>query len=222
MPDQIRLLLIDEHVLVREGLARLLSAQPGFKVVGQAGTINEGLRVIRQTRVDIVLLDINLGSAPRVSFLPLVRPAGFQGKVLVVTAGVSASEAARLFQEGCSGIFLKQESPARLVERIRAIVAQPEGEPVPTGKALDAFAGNQALHPALTERECQVLRAVFAGRSNKEIAFELGVSEPLVKMVMHQLFVKTGVRSRAQLVRVALERFWRELEAENSEGTTAS
>ena len=206
-----RILLIDDHTLFREAIARLLGREGDFEIVGECATVDEGMVVLKASVVDVVLLDINLGLQQGGAFLPLARDAGFQGKILVVTAGVSKLEAGRLVERGCAGIVLKQEHPEVLIRRIREITGEPGVRGVsPT--ELPGAAEPEAL-PSFTSRERQVLRAVFAGQSNKEIAFKLGVSEPLVKAVLQQLFSKTGVRTRSQLVRVALERHWKELEA---------
>jgi len=208
-----RILLIDDHSLFREAIARLLAREEDFEIVGESATVDEGVTVLRSRAVDVVLLDINLGLQQGGAFLPLARDAGFKGKILVVTAGVSRLEAERLVERGCAGIVLKQEHPDVLIQRIREVISQtnaaarPRPLPeTPAGLEFDA-------HPSFTARERQVLRAVFAGQSNKEIAFALGVSEPLVKAVLQQLFSKTGVRTRSQLVRIALERYWKEMEA---------
>ena len=207
-----RILLIDDHSLFREAIARLLGRETDFEIVGECATVDEGIAVLRSSAVDVVLLDINLGLQQGGAFLPLARDAGFKGKILVVTAGVSKLEAGRLVERGCAGIILKQEHPEVLIQRIREISLQNGTAAVspPLPEAL-GMPGAEAL-PSFTSRERQVLRAVFAGQSNKEIAFKLGVSEPLVKAVLQQLFSKTGVRTRSQLVRVALERHWKELE----------
>ncbi len=208
-----RILLIDDHSLFREAIARLLGREADFEIVGECATVDEGITVLRSSAVDVVLLDINLGLQQGGAFLPLARDAGFKGKILVVTAGVSKLEAGRLVERGCAGIILKQERPEVLIERIRAITGETgvAAAPPPLPETL-GMPGSDA--PAsFTFRERQVLRAVFAGQTNKEIAFKLGVSEPLVKAVLQQLFSKTGVRTRSQLVRIALERHWKELEA---------
>ena len=206
-----RILLIDDHSLFREAIARLLAREGDFEIVGECATVDEGIAVLRSSAVDVVLLDINLGLQQGGAFLPLARDAGFKGKILVVTAGVSRLEAGRLVERGCAGIILKQERPEVLIERIRAITGQ-SGVAVPPPFP-DTLGTPEADQPAaFTARERQVLRAVFAGQTNKEIAFKLGVSEPLVKAVLQQLFSKTGVRTRSQLVRIALERHWKELE----------
>ena len=206
-----RILLIDDHSLFREAIARLLGRESDFEIVGECATVEEGITVLKSTAVDVVLLDINLGLQQGGAFLPLARQADFRGKILVVTAGVSRLEAGRLVERGCAGIILKQERPEVLIERIRAITGETNAATPPPLPDATAPAGSEASQE-FTARERQVLRAVFAGQTNKEIAFTLGVSEPLVKAVLQQLFSKTGVRTRSQLVRIALERHWKELE----------
>ena len=215
MPDPIRILLIDDHALVREGIARLLAAQPDFHVAGDVATVDEGLAIVRSTPVDVVLLDINLGTHQGGSFLDLARSAGFQGQVLVVTAGVSRIEAERLLRKGYSGIFLKHERPPVLIERIRTVVSGDTGSAMPPeATAAQLLENNNAALPHFTARELQVLRGVFAGLTNKEIAAELEISEPLVKAFLQQLFRKAGVHSRTQLVRIAMEKYWKYLDQE--------
>ena len=215
MPAITRILLIDDHSLFREAIARLLGGEPDFQVVGECATVDEGLSLLEETKADVVLLDINLGLQQGGAFLNLAWAQGFPGKVLVVTAGVSKVEAARLIERGCSGIILKHERPQLLVERIRDVVSQPAVHPrtqPPDYSRLDP-SGEAGTRP-FTPRERQILRAVFSGKSNKEIAHDLQVSEALVKAVLQQLFAKTGVRTRSQLVRTAIERHWKELEDE--------
>ena len=209
-----RILLIDDHSLFREAIARLLGREPDFEIVGECATVDEGVEVLKKMPVDVVLLDINLGLQQGGAFLPMARDAGFRGKILVVTAGVSKLEAGRLVERGCAGIILKQERPEVFIERIRDITSEAGAEVIPPPLPETLGAPGMEEQPSFTPRELQVLRAVFAGQTNKEIAFKLGVSEPLVKAVLQQLFSKTGVRTRSQLVRIALERHWKELEAQ--------
>ena len=215
MPAMTRILLIDDHPLFREAIARLLGGEPDFQVVGECATVEEGIRLLREANADVVLLDINLGLQQGGAFLNLAWAQGFLGKVLVVTAGVSKVEAARLIERGCSGIILKHERPQLLVERIRALTKEPAVHPGTQPSDFGQFdpSGEASARP-FTPRERQILRAVFSGKTNKEIAHSLQVSEPLVKAVLQQLFAKTGVRTRSQLVRTAIERHWKELEDE--------
>jgi two-component system nitrate/nitrite response regulator NarL len=209
MPDQTQILLVDDHALFREAIAGMLSAQSDFAVAGEAASIEEGLEVINVRPVDLVLLDIDLGAENGQAFLRRARSAGFEGKILVVTAGVNKIEATRLLESGCVGILLKHERPKLLIERIREVVrgsfgAQPE--------SIEIKDISPKPRRPLTPRERQVLRGVFEGRSNKEIASDLGVSESMVKALLQQLFRKTEVRSRGQLVRAAMERYWNEID----------
>ena len=219
MPDVTRIVLIDDHSLFREAIARLLGAEPDFEVTGECATVEEGLSHLRSQNADVVLLDINLGLQQGGAFLNLAWEQGFKGKVLVVTAGVSKIEAARLMERGCSGIILKHERPQLLVERIRQVAHETDEQaavPLPDLAQFDQF--GQADARPFTPRERQILRGVFSGKSNKEIPHDMDISESLVKAVLQQLFAKTGVRTRSQLVRTAIERHWKELE-EETEGS---
>jgi DNA-binding NarL/FixJ family response regulator len=209
----IRIVLLEDHTLLREVLARTLAAEPGFDVVGQCERVDQALELVRSGPVDIVLLDINLGVDQGGSFLTRARTTGFHGKVLVVTAGVSDREAAWLLKRGCSGIFLKSEPASSLVQRIRETV-QGTGHMDPASVRavlLQVGSGDPPRKP-LTPRECQVLRAVCEGLANKQIAERLGVTENSVKSFLQQLFEKTGVRTRAQLVAAAIEQYWDQLD----------
>jgi DNA-binding NarL/FixJ family response regulator len=202
------LLLLDDHTLFRESASRLLAAEPGFEVSAHCGTIGEGLQILRRKAVDVVLLDFDLGESDGRQFLRRAKEQGFQGKILIVTAGVDAGVAAELIRSGISGVFLKHDSAALLAKAIRDVMAGKvwlEQEQLQT--ALRTEAGNPQDNRTrpFTEREQQVLSCVFEGLANKEIAARIGVSESSVKAALQQLFSKTGVRTRSQLVRIVLE-----------------
>jgi two-component system nitrate/nitrite response regulator NarL len=207
----IRLLLIDDHALFRESVARLLQAEPGFEVVAHCGSGAEAVQVIESLQeIDVVLLDLDLGQERGADFLDRLRKARYNGKVLLVTAGVNDSEVPTLIRKGISGVFLKHGSPALLIQGIREAM---EGKAL-FGQDLLRRALEQVEQPAanqrrskLTERERQVLSFVFEGLANKQIADRLQISETAVKASLQQLFAKTGVRTRSQLVRVALEQY---------------
>jgi len=204
-----RLLLLDDHTLFREGLSRLLASEPDFEIVGSCGTAAEALEVLNQTPVDIVLLDFDLGEEHASQFISSVRREGFEGKILMVTAGMNANESSIAIRLGASGIFLKQNSPATLTRVIRMVAS---GEAWVDEKVIRLMAvavaesDDQTGAKSLTMREQQVLQGVFEGLTNKEIATLLSATESAVKATLQQLFHKTGVRTRSQLVRIALER----------------
>jgi DNA-binding NarL/FixJ family response regulator len=204
----IRLLLLDDHVLFRESLSRLLASEPDFEMAGHVGTRAEALEVLRQQAVDVLLLDFDLGEDHGSQFIAEARSAGFQGKILMVTAGMNANESSVALQMGASGIFLKHNSPATLAKAIRQVV---EGEMWVDPRVIQMMADGVRQPPGpgfdklLTEREQRVLQGIFEGLTNKEIAGQLGVSEGAIKATLQQLFQKTRVRTRSQLVRIALE-----------------
>src|SRR6266446_1424709 len=204
----IEILLIDDHTLFREGVVRLLKTELAFKVIA-CGSIKEALAVLRQQHIDIVLLDFDLGQRDGTRFVRLAKEQGFQGKILVVTAGVEDREAAELIRCGISGIFMKHNSAALLAQGIRDVMA---GKVWFDQELLQATMNGSAPPPEspserFTQREHQVLSYVFEGLGNKEIAARIGVSESSVKATLQQLFSKTGVHTRGQLVRIALEQY---------------
>jgi DNA-binding NarL/FixJ family response regulator len=207
--NRTRLLLVDDHILFREGLSRLLASEPDFEIAGSCGTAAEALAVLKNGPVDILLLDFDLGEEHAGQLISSARRQGFEGKILMVTAGMSANESSVAIQLGASGIFLKQNSPATLTRAIRMVVG---GEAWVDEKVMRLLAAavdeneDQSSAKVLTTREQQVLQGVFEGLTNKEIATQLSATESAVKAMLQQLFQKTGVRTRSQLVRIALER----------------
>jgi DNA-binding NarL/FixJ family response regulator len=208
--QNIRLLLLDDHTLFRESLSRLLDAEPDFEMVADCSSVEQAIGVLEKQAVDLVLLDHDLGPQRAPDFLEQARTLRIKARVLIVTAGITAAESVQILNAGACGIFLKHSSPALLAEAIRRVqngetwvdqrclreivqvASQPEGR-----RASRDFTG----------RERDVLRGVFEGLSNKEIGARLEISESSVKAALQQLFQKTGVRTRSQLVRIALEQF---------------
>jgi DNA-binding NarL/FixJ family response regulator len=206
---RIRLVIVEDHALLRGALAKILTAEPDFEIAGECATVENALSLVApagvDNNVDLVLLDINLGSEQGGSFMNRAKAAGYRGKVLVVTAGVSEREAAWLLNRGCSGIFMKSEPLASLVDRAREVV---RGDSKPDLAAVRATLQQTAVRRPLTTRESSTLRQICEGLGNKEIAERMGISEHSVKSFVQQLFAKTGARSRAQLVAIAIERYW--------------
>jgi DNA-binding NarL/FixJ family response regulator len=155
-----------------------------------------------------VLLDFDLGEEQGNQFISSARESGYKGKILMVTARMTAAESSAALKLGASGIVLKHSSPGNLANTIRLVA---KGETWVDRKVILQMADQleqgapQGLPRAFTEHEDQVLRGVFEGLTNKEIAAKIGVTEGSVKKALQQLFDKTGVRTRSQLVRIALE-----------------
>jgi len=208
-----RILLVDDHALFRDSIARLLSRELEFDVIATCDSIDDAFAILHRTPVDLILLDFDLGPSSGRDFLRRLREEHILGKVLIVTAGIRPTDAAELIRGGVSGIFLKRDSAASLVQSIHDIEAgkvsfeqgvfqQAIAEPAPS---------RAQRQETLTRRERQVLSCLLEGLANKEIAGRLGVSESSVKATFQQLFAKCGVRTRGQLVRIALERLKPEL-----------
>lgn len=201
---------MDDHSLFRESLSRLLEAEPDFRIAGSCGSATEALEILAREKADVVLLDFDLGEEQGSTFLENAARRGFRGRVLMVTAGMSDAGTLRALEAGASGVFLKHSPPAQLVEAIYKVV---NGEMWLDPKAVRSLiagatgkSDEQRAAQPFSTRERAVLKAVFEGLTNKEIATNLQISESSVKAVMQQLFDKTGVRTRSQLVRIALER----------------
>jgi two-component system, NarL family, nitrate/nitrite response regulator NarL len=203
----IRALLVDDHALFRESVALVLRSEPDFEIE-HCGSIRQALEMLSERTFDLVLLDHDLGAERASQFLPAARQAGFEGRVLVVTAWVSDTEARRLMRQGVAGIFLKQGNLNELAESIRSVAA---GDGLPEKlqqRCQEVAADSEARGLAMfNDRQRKVLRFVLEGLSNKEIAWRLQISESYVKAILQRLFQKTGVRTRGQLVRVAFEQY---------------
>ena len=206
--DKIRILLLDDHALFREGLSRLLAGEPDLVMTALCASVGEATDVLRREPIDLVLLDYDLGKERGFEFITQARQWGFQGRFLIVTAGMSDAESVQALGLGVAGIFPKHSSPALLKQAIRKVMAGETWLDQGSIQALvEATTRPQRVGPTrpFTERENQVLQGVFEGFSNKEIGARLNISESSVKAALQQLFQKTGVRTRSQLVRIALE-----------------
>jgi DNA-binding NarL/FixJ family response regulator len=211
--DKIRILLLDDHSLFREGLSRLLEGEPDLEMVACCASVAEATDLLRRKPIDLVLLDYDLGKERGVEFIAQARQWGFKGRFLMVTAGMSDAESVQALGLGVGGIFPKHSSPVLLKQAIRKVMAGETWLDQGSIQVLvEATKCPQRLGPTrpFTERESQVLQGVFEGLSNKEIAARLNISESSVKAALQQLFQKTGVRTRSQLVRIALERRWQD------------
>ena len=200
-----RILLVDDHALFREGAARLLEREPGFEIAGCCASIEEALSILASSPVDLVLLDLDLGKERGFQFFEPARKMGFGGRIMIVAGVVGVFEARRLIQSGVAGIFLKQNPPDLLVSAIRSISEASIFIDPGLRERLAEQPGDSHGHHDLSSRDREVWNGVVEGLTNKEIASRVHISEALVKVTLQQLFEKYGVRTRGQLVRIALE-----------------
>lgn len=207
----IRLFLVDDHALFRDSLARLLASDPDFELVGIEGTLEGARTAIPEHEIDVLLLDYTLGEQSATALVSSLRAQGFGGRILLVTAGLSDREARQIIAAGVSGIFHKQYAADDLRRSIREVF---EGKVLIDEQYLRQLVqveDTAARTLKLTDRERQILGFLIEGLANKEMAARLSISESAVKAALQILFNKTDVRTRSQLVRVALEQFGRDL-----------
>jgi two-component system, NarL family, nitrate/nitrite response regulator NarL len=210
MNPDIRLMMIDDHNLFRESLGRLLATAPDFRVVAQCATLAEARQALPHSPIDVVLLDYDLGPETGLQFLTDLSATHPAIRVLLVTAGLSDDVTVRIMESGAAGIFHKHDSPDQLVTAIRQVAAG--GTWLGRAALQSLMAGRSARTELyersrpLTPRQSEVLGGILDGLANKEIAWKLNASESSVKAVVQELFRKAGVRTRSQLVRIAIEK----------------
>lgn len=208
----IRVFVVDDHSLFREGLLRLIEGDKTLIAVGSADSAEAAFRCLPQTEIDVLILDYDLGSHTALDVVHGLAERGFSGRSLIVTAGLPDRDALELIRLGVSGIFHKKNSPEELHRNIREVA---EGKVLIDQQYLKELLESVAVPEQppirLTERDRAVFRHLLEGASNKEIAVREGLSESAVKASLQQLFAKVGVRTRSQLVRFALEHLVGEL-----------
>lgn len=196
----IRILLIDDLAVVRESLAIALAAGTGMELWG-CPSIDEGIELLKETpnRFDLVLVKQSADGEKADELLSFTNRNALDGRVLIITPGLSDLEQGRLACLGAAGIFAQQKSLADLIGTIREVVGrqtssdrQPSSEDTP--------------NRALSRQERTAAELVLDGLANKEIAGRMGVSESCIKGLLQRTFLKLGVRTRGQLVRVLMEK----------------
>lgn len=203
----IRIVLADDHPIVREGLASVLETQPDFEVVGQANDGAEAVDIVSALKPDVVLLDLEMPSLDGVQALRAMRAENAQVKALVFTAFDTDERIIGAVQAGARGYLLKGAPREELFGAIR-VVAQGGStlQPVVAAKLMERMTSSSAsaLEP-LTEREREVLQFMAQGLQNKEIANQLHISERTVKFHVSAVLAKLGAGNRTEAVRMAVQ-----------------
>jgi two-component system NarL family response regulator len=195
--------LADDHAVVREGFAAVLSYQPDVEVVGQAADGHGAVALYRELHPDVLLVDLRMPGLSGVEVITAVRAESPDARAIVLTTFDGDEDVFRALEAGARGYLLKDSTTAELLEAIRAVYAGRRCVPPEVAARLveRATAG-----PALSVREVEVLRLVAAGKTNKEIAAALFISEGTVKTHLNSVHEKLGVRDRTEAVMVALRR----------------
>ncbi len=202
MSENIRILVVEDHHIVRKGFVALLGMVEGMEVVAEGSDGSEALGLYRKHRPDVTLMDLRLPGMGGVDAIKALRAAFTEARVIVLTTFDGDEDIYRALQAGARGYLLKGMKLEDLTAAIRTVHAGKTCIPeAVAGRLAERLAG-----PALTERETEVLRLIVAGNSNREIGTKLFISEATVKTHVNNLLSKLGVTDRTQATTLALQR----------------
>ena len=198
----IRILTVDDHPLLRDGIAAVFEGQPDMTLVGQASDGREAIESFRRLRPDVTLMDLRMPDMSGIEAITAIRADFPDARIIVLTTYAGDAQAAAALKAGAVGYLLKNLVRKELVETIRAVHGGKRRVPPEIATQIaEHFADD-----ALTAREIEVLRRVAAGKSNKLIAVELDISEGTVKTHMKSILPKLDASDRTHAVMIALKR----------------
>jgi DNA-binding NarL/FixJ family response regulator len=201
----IKLLIVDDHPVVRDGLRGMFAGDPRFEVLGEAGNGHEALAVARSVQPDVILMDLRMPGMDGVTTIRALKEQGFTARVLVLTTYDTDSDVLPAIRAGATGYLLK-DTPRE--ELFRAVSAAHRGESVLSPSVAGRLMGElrTPAQDTLSQRELEVLTLISRGSSNRETAAKLFISEATVKTHLLHLYAKLGVRDRAAAVAAGFER----------------
>lgn len=196
MINKTKILIIDDHPLMRRGIKQLMGLEPSFEVVGDAGNGNDGITLALQTEPDLIILDLNMKGLSGLDTLTALRNENINAYIVILTVSDAKADVFALIDAGADGYLLKDTEPDTLLEQIKQIA---KGEVVLSDAVkhllLEHHPSKDPIH-SLTEREMDVLQLIATGLSNKQIAGQLFISEETVKVHIRNLLRKLNVHSR--------------------------
>jgi DNA-binding NarL/FixJ family response regulator len=211
---KLRILLADDHAVLREGLRLLVNAERDMSVVGEAGGGREAVRQTKERRPDIVVMDISMPDLDGVAATEQIRQVNPQVRVLVLTRHGDQGYLRRLLRAGASGYVIKKTAADELINAIRVVAAGGTYlDPSLAGDLVESLVGQSAAATVtprgeLTRREVEVLHLIAWGQSNKEVAAQLGIGVKTVEYHKANATKKLRLRSRTDIVRYALAQGW--------------
>ncbi len=200
--EPIRILVVDDHHVVRQGLIALLKTVPDMNVVAEGSDGEQAVELFRQHRPEVTIMDLRMPKKSGVEAIAEIRRETPGARVIVLTTFDGDEDIYRALQAGARGYLLKDMFGEELIDAIRAVHAGKQRVPAAVAQRLAERMGG----PSLTSRELEVLKCIVAGRSNKEIGAELSISEATVKTHINNLLGKLGVTDRTQAATTALQR----------------
>ena len=199
---RIRILIVDDHFVVRTGLAAVISTQPDMEVVGEAVDGRQAVDQFRKHNPDITLMDLRMPDMNGVQAITAIRREFPEARFIVLTTYDGDEDIYRALQAGARGYLLKDMLREGLIEAIRAVHSGQRRIPAEVANRL----ADRKTRTELTSREMEVLELIVKGRSNKRIAAELGIAEGTVKIHINNILSKLGVEDRTQAATSALQR----------------
>jgi two-component system NarL family response regulator len=199
---RIRVLCVDDHAIVREGLSLIINREPDMRVVSSASNAQEAVSVFRRDHPDVTLMDLRLGSTSGTAAIQSIIRESPEARIVVLTMYEGDEDIHRAMQAGAITYLLKDMLSDDLIRVVRDV----HGGKKPMGDGVFARLAQRASHPALTPREVAVLELLAQGMRNKEIAAALGISEGTVPVHMKSIFVKLEVNDRTAAINVAVRR----------------
>ena len=201
-PNLIRILAVDDHPLLRKGIAALVSAEPDLKLVAEASNGQEAVNAFRTHRLDVTLMDLQLPAMDGIEAIQIIRSEFPEARIIVLTTYAGDAQVVRAIKAGARAYVLKEDMLDELLHTIRAVHAGKKR--IPSDIAAELIA--HATHDALTEGEVDVLKLIAAGNANKQIADKLSISEATVKSRVTNILSKLGASDRAHAVTIGLKR----------------
>jgi DNA-binding NarL/FixJ family response regulator len=198
----IRVLCVDDHPVVREGLRAVLSGQPDIEVVGTADNGNEAIRMFREYRPDVTIMDLKMPGMSGLQATEQIRQEYPDANIIILTTYDGDEDIFKAVQAGAATYLLKESIADELVRVVREVFRG--GRPI--SENIAARLAARIGRPALTPRELDVLRLIADGLRNKEIGGKLGISEETVQVHVKNLLSKLGVHDRTEAVTIALRR----------------
>ena len=203
MNHPINIVIADDHAIFRDGLRRLLASERGFTVVAEACDGQEAVALTRKFKPNVLLLDLAMPRLPGLEVLRELSHDELAVSTILLTAAIQTFEVTRALQLGARGVVLKESPPELLLRSIRSVC---DGEYWVGSNILAQFGQLQSRETSiLTVREVEVISAIKAGNSNKEIATKLAISEETVKRHLSNIYAKLGVSSRLELALLAVD-----------------